>query len=236
MVLKLKSTLLYIKIIIWRFILIGKPKIFVISYQKSGTKSVGKFFKDHNFRVASHGVSFQNEWNLKWFKGDFDAIIKSPEFKSYQVFEDDPWFFPDFYKFLYHKFPKSKFVFFKRDVNSWFDSMKAFKKGKSLGNTYIHSKIYRREHEYYNMENIPSEKYKGIKDELLKIEEYNRDHYVNLYEIRIKEIIEFFEEMDSNRFFYANLEDTKKWIKLGEFLNIYVNPNYDAHENININK
>lgn len=55
--------------------LIRKPKIFVISFQRTGTTSTGRFLSDHNYRVATYSISKRNNWTLKWFKGDFEKYL-----------------------------------------------------------------------------------------------------------------------------------------------------------------
>ena len=37
-------------------------KIFCISFQRTGTTSVGQFFKDHGYLVATNPVSRANDW------------------------------------------------------------------------------------------------------------------------------------------------------------------------------
>jgi len=168
---------------------IKKYKIFCISFQRTGTTSVGQFFKDHDFQVAGYHKTRTAKWAELKFIGNYEAIFKSDEFKKHQVFEDSPWWEDDFYKFLFHKFPESRFILFTRDPDKWFDSMVSHSKGKTLGNTFRHSKNYRRQKEYY--ENFPElQHYKNIKliDNLLEINEEHRDHYKEIYDIRNNEI------------------------------------------------
>lgn len=205
------------------------PKIFCISFQRTGTTSVGKFFSEHNFNVATNPISRKNDWTLKWFKGDYESIFKSLDFKLHQVFEDDPWWCQDFYKVLYHRFPNSKFILFERSPDKWFDSMKSHSRGKTLGNTYRHSKLYRREQEYYNL-NIEKFYSREI-DNLLPLTEENRIHYTEIYRLRIREIKEFFHEFDNRRLLYARLEDPNKWQKVGRFFKINVKQGYEIHAN-----
>ena len=118
------------------------PKIFCISVQRTGTTSVGQFFRQHGFRVCTWDVSHKNEWSNSWLKGDYNAIFKSKDFAVNQVFEDDPWWCNDFYKVLFHRFPQAKFVMLERDSDKWFDSMVKHSRGKTLGNTHRHAIIY----------------------------------------------------------------------------------------------
>jgi hypothetical protein len=208
-----------------------EEKIFCLSFQKTATTSVGKFFKLHNYDVATEIVCSRNKWSLKWFKGDFDSIFKSYDFINNQVFEDSPWWFSDFYKYLFHKFPNSKFILFERNSDDWFDSMMKFKKGGTLGNTHLHTYLYGREGEFYELPNFKDSVYSGTKDSLLKIEESNRVHYISKYENRNRQIKEFFKNYDNSRLFYTTLEDSSKWQKMADFFNFQVDANFNVHEN-----
>ena len=206
----------------------SKPLIFCISFQRTGTTSVGQFFADHNFRVATSYTSRTNEWTLKWFKGDYESIFNSLTFRSHQVFEDDPWWCLDFYKVLFHKFPNSKFILLERDADKWFDSMVTHSGGKTLGNTLIHSHLYRRENEYYETcDNIGF--YKNQTDNSLTISEKNRTHYTEIYKLRNQEVKDFFKHFASERLFYGSLEDVQKWTKIGAYCGFNVDINYGVH-------
>ncbi len=205
-----------------------KPLIFCISFQRTGTTSVGQFFKDHDFRVATSYISRTYNWTSKWFNGDYESIFNSLEFRSHQVFEDDPWWCLQFYKVLYHRFPNSKFILLERDADKWFDSMVTHSSGKTLGNTFIHSHLYRREREYYDLSDNSSN-YTQKTDNLLQLTERHRLHYTDLYKLRIKEIKEYFDFFDKDRLFYGNLEDSEKWEKIGSYCGFSVDPNYEVH-------
>jgi len=211
---------------------IGRPKVFCISMQRSGTTSVGEFLKDHGFKVARESDSVNHNWSYLWYLGDFKSIIKSLAFKSFQAYEDAPWWCPDFYKFLYHHFPNSKFIFFYRDPDKWFDSMKSLKNGKIPGNTRRHCKIYHRMSEFYDkLDNDPNFQPTWTKkDQLLRLDNM-REHYIKTYEENKREIIEFFNKVKPDALFVGRLEDDKKWQKLGDFLDIKVNENYNVHAN-----
>lgn len=209
-----------------------KNKIFCISFQRTGTTSVGQFFKDFGYKVAGYDKKRSTHWSYLRFIGDYDSIFNSTEYKKYQVFEDNPWWEGDFYKVLYHKFPKAKFILFTRDADKWFESMVSHSNGKTLGNTFRHSKIYRRELEYYNY--FPDKNnYRTIKemDNLLELNESHKQHYKDLYNLRNKEVVEFFKTMNPNALFIGQLEDSDKWFKLGDFFDIDVPLGYEVHMN-----
>lgn len=209
----------------------NSAKIFCISFQRTGTTSVGKFFMDHGYKVATWSVSRRNKWTLSWFKGDYETIFNSKDFKASQVFEDDPWWCLDFYKILFHRYPKAKFVLLERDANEWYDSMIKHSNGKTLGNTHRHSFIYGRLSEYYLEDQDKKSAYTHELDNLLPLNEDLREHYIKIYRERIEEVKLFFRIHDSDRLLYGRLEDPKIWYKMGHFFKLKVGEGYNVHEN-----
>jgi len=208
-----------------------KQKIFCVSMQRSGTTSVGVFFKKNGFKVADYHISKNNLWTQNWYKGDYEAVFKSKAFRRHVVFEDDPWWCPDFYKVLFHRFPKSRFILMFRDSNDWFKSMVNHSDGKTLGNTKIHAKIYNREIEYldYIKENKINDSIQTV-DNLLNLSNF-KQHYINIYENHNRTVVNFFKNNAPERLFISRLEDSDKWEKLGAFFKIKLPPNFDVHEN-----
>ena len=214
------------------FIKKKQDKIFCISTQRTGTTSVGQFFKYFDYKVADWSISHKNNWAFYWEQGDFETIFNSKNFQNNQVFEDAPWWAPEFYKVLYHRFPNSKFILFTRDSVKWFNSMLSHSEGKILGNTKRHCKVYRREEDFYNLMNENERLfYNETKiDNLLSLKGY-KDHYINLYELRNREIIEYFNKTSPDSFLHCQLEDDNKWKKVGFFLKIKIPNNFEVHEN-----
>lgn len=213
----------------YSFRLISKPKVFCISMQRNGTTSCGNFLKDHGYRVAGYG-EHSSVWSKLWFKGDYDKIFKSKEFKSYQGFEDNPWWFPDFYRVLNSKFPKAKFILLHRDPDKWFDSMLNHLEIKTLTNNYDHSKIYRKLDLFYGkLDNDPNFKPNIYDIENLIPFEQMREHYIKVYQEYNREAIEYFKNYAPTKLFVTDLEDNEKWKKLGVFLDLKVSDGYNMH-------
>ena len=220
-----------IRAILKRFNALVSPKIFCISMQRTGTTSVGQFFKEHNYKVATWDISRKNSWTVDWFKGDYERIFGSSDFKLNQVFEDDPWFCLDFYKVLFHRFPKAKFVLIERDADQWFDSMVKHSNGRTLGNTHRHAVIYQRLEEYNQLELEKGSKFNSIIDNLMPLNESHREHYTTIYKLRNLEVKSFFEYFGKERLVVVQLEDKSKWQKIGNFSNIKVDAKYEVHAN-----
>lgn len=200
--------------------------------QRTGTTSVGAFFKAVNFNVADWPTSFAQQWSYSWYNGDFERIFNDPLFKNNQVFEDDPWWLPEFYKVLYHRFPNAKFILFTRDPQAWVKSMVSHSKGKTLGNTLRHAKVYRREAEFY--EQIGGAGLAAYnhneRDNLMSLKGKEK-HYAALYERRNFEVEEFFKLHSPESLFTADLNDTEKWQKLANFMGLKVPVDFAVHEN-----
>lgn len=213
------------------FLLKNKPKIFCISLQRTGTTSTGQFFKDHGYPVAPYGVALENSWTMNYWRGDYESIFRSYDFKTSLVFEDDPWWLNDFYKVLYHRFPYSKFILLERDADKWFDSMVSHSSGKTLGNTHIHCAQYQRLKEFHETTARHESIYTDVIDSVLPLGEAQREHYTSFYSIRNKEIKLFFQHHDINRLFNADLNDGDLWQKMGSFFYVNVNEGYNIHLN-----
>src|SRR5215211_3062656 len=69
-------------------------RVFCLSMQRTGTTSVGKFFRDFGFRWAGWPADQQNDWSGAWYDGNYEKIFSSPAFQSANAFEDSPWFLP----------------------------------------------------------------------------------------------------------------------------------------------
>lgn len=192
----------------------GDQRIFCLSYQRTGTKSVGKFLADLGYPVASNKISARNKWGLKVCQGDFEGVFNSYDFLRHQAFEDGPWFAPDFHKVLFHRFPNSRFILFERDSSAWFQSMLSHSDGKSLGRTEVHAQIYNRMEEYLDLfdSGTPPKEMNGLN--LAGFEA----HYTSIYKSRNRQVRHYFAKHAPEKFFYARLEDQTKWNALARFL------------------
>lgn len=209
-------------------------KVFCISMQRTGTSSVGKFFRDFGFRWAGWPADEKNNWSGSWYDGDYEAIFSSADFRRSNAFEDSPWFLPGFYKILFNRFPTAKFILVTRDPDSWFQSMVKHSGGDVIGSTRVHCKIYRRELEYFESlhsgkidEKSENQIHSSKKMKLMGHEE----HYKNVYRLHNIEVQDFFRRRSPESLHVGSLEDPAKWQKLGKFLGVEVAESYTSHEN-----
>jgi len=210
---------------------IGRPKIFCISMQRNGTTSVGVFLKDHGYKVASYGAHSKH-WSSLWYKGDYERIFHSLKFKSFQAYEDNPWWFPDFYRVLNYRFPNAKFILMYRDSNKWFDSMINHTSIRKLINNYEHNKIYRKLDLFYEKcDNDPSFQPNKYDNANCISFDDKREHYIKVYEEYNREVVEYFKRYAPNKLFVSQLTDKEKWKNLSQFLQIKVATDYEVHAN-----
>jgi|TARA_B110000977_G_C11071055_1_gene489564 hypothetical protein len=207
-------------------------KIFCISMQRNGTSSVGDFLEQYGLSRAGSPISNRSRWPLRWFDGDFESIFNDETFINTDVLEDDPWWFPEFYKFLYHRFPGSKFILLDRDSTSWFKSMIRHSNGYSLGTTALHAKLYHRENELnWLMENISEFGSQRAQEMIL----YDKpQHYMGVYKMYNREVRSFFSKVSPSSLFYSSLSDPDLWQNLTKWLNLPnikgVNDSAHAHK------
>ena len=196
-----------------------KPRVFVLSFQRTGTKSQGQFLRELGFPVASWRTCRRNAWEITALAGNYEKILKSRDFLLNKGFEDDPWWHPDLYKYLYWRLPKARFIFLSRDPDDWFDSMLRHSPGRVLGFTHLHCTIYRRLEEF---EKVREET--GLFDASvwngLPLEERHREGYIKVYQDYQRELRNFVEYVDPGRerFFLGRLEDPGVWNEMARFL------------------
>lgn len=170
--------------------------------------------------TTSFGKYFEMLGYKHYCKPTYDNIIKSKNkmgdiFKiadEFEVFEDWPW--PLIFKELYYKYPKSKFVLtIRKNKNEWFDSL--VRHSKKFPSTKQRLEIYG----YYN----PNE--------------CNKMAHLEIYEKHNTDIINFFQENDSNRLLVLSTHDSYKEKKIYNFINKFYNKdNYIKYPHINKSK
>lgn len=216
-------------------LVLGQPKrVFCISMQRTGTTSIGKFFRDFGFSCAGWPADAKNSWSVSWYEGDFEKIFSSRDFCRSDAFEDSPWFLPGFYKILFHRFPGSKFILLTRDPDRWVKSMLRHSQGHVIGWTKVHCKIYRREKEYFELirSGAIDEKHENrlTSPKTMTITGHE-DQYKDIYRLHNTEVQDFFARNSPESLHVGRLEDPRKWVRIGEFLELDVPWDYDAHEN-----
>lgn len=210
------------------------PRIFCLSMQRTGTSSVGKFLRDMGYDWAGWPHAERNHWIKQWYDGDFEKIFNSVDFRKANIFEDIPWWLPEFYKFIFHRFPNSQFILFTRHPDAWFQSMLSHSGGDVTYEERVHAKTYRREWEYHDL--MASGQIRESAETSAKLSKVMKlkalgDHYKAIYLLHNMEVQDYFRRKAPNALFTGVLEDANKWIKLGRFLGKDVPSSYTAHLN-----
>lgn len=125
------------------------PRLFCIAMQRTGTTSLGRFCADQlGLAVCEFDRAIANGWPRLWLAGEEERIFASPDFRTAEVFVDDPWWYPRAYERLALRFPEARFVLVTRDEDAWFRSLMAHSRGRSPGHTDVHAAVYGREAEF----------------------------------------------------------------------------------------
>lgn len=193
--------------------------IFCISMQRSGTTSVGDWLQAHGLPRAGWPVSNRNQWTRQWMNGDFEGIFASEDFRKTTVFEDDPWWCPEFYRYLAHRFPEARFVLLERDPASWFQSLCAHSAGRNPGYTDLHCKIYRREDD---LARLRAQGADVTAWNLLDVTAHSA-HYQAIYSRHGEEVRAFFAQAPE-RLFHGQLDDPGVFDRLRSFLGLPADP------------
>ncbi|MFT6986927.1 MAG: hypothetical protein ACJAT7_002777 [Psychromonas sp.] len=192
---------------------IGKPKIFCIGLNKTGTTSLNAALVELGIVVACEKdakILFKN-----WAERDFKPILKFCN--RAQAFQDSPFSFPYTFVALQQKFPNSKFILTIRDdEEQWFNSI-----------TKFHSKLWA------NNDGIPPNKeqllnavnsYKGRPWDVNRIlfdtpenEPYKKEVLLEFYNTYNKSVIDYFKTRP-DQLLVINLTDKNAYKEFVNFI------------------
>lgn len=192
-------------------------KVFCLSMQRSGTTSVGDWLEAHGLHRSGSPTSVRLGWTRKWLSGDLDEIFNSSEFIDTEIFEDDPWWCPNFYEAINARCPTAKFILLERQPEEWFQSLCRHSRGQNPGDSDIHARIYGREEELAQLLAENSD-LQACTPRLLSIVEH-RSHYIEKYQQHIAAVRDFFKDMP-HKFFYRNLEEPDVFPMICDFLGV----------------
>ena len=191
----------------------GKPKIFCIGRNKTGTTSIKKVFKDLGFIV---GDQHNAEELLPYYKaGNFDPIIKYC--LSAQVFQDFPFSCPETFKYVDKAYPGSKFILTVRDSpEQWYQSLinfhsKLFGKGKIPDKEALQQANYCWKGWVWECNRIL---YSSPETDI-----YNRTILINSYN-EYNECVKNYFSNRPNDFIVLNISKTESYSQLMNFLGI----------------
>lgn len=102
---------------------LGKPKVFCIGKNKTGTTSLGKALTELGVTVGEQAPA--ERLIHEWARRDFRKLFRHCH--TAQAFQDVPFSWPFTYQALDQRFPGSRFILTVRDTpEQWYRSMMAF--------------------------------------------------------------------------------------------------------------
>jgi hypothetical protein len=192
----------------------GKPKIFCIGLNKTGTTSLKVFFSSLGYKVGEQheAESLLNEVQNGNHKSLFKYIDKA------QFFQDYPFSAPSAYKFLDQKYPDAKFILSVRNSpEDWYKSLVKFHSIKfNNGDTPTVSSLKNTNYIYKGWIWEFLSKVYGFKENE-KI--YDKDLLINLYRTHIIDVKEYFKGRE-DKLLIINLEEEDGVDRIYDFLNI----------------
>lgn len=206
------------------------PRVFCIAIQRTGTTSLGRFCADRlGLALCEFDRSIANGWPHLWLAGEEARIFAAPDFRTAEVFVDDPWWYPRAYERLAPRFPDALFVLTTRDEDAWFRSLLAHSGGRSPGHTDLHATVWGREAEFEALVARAGSRrrvnWQGLSLEGLA------DHYKARYRAHAEAARTWFAAHAPGRLLELRLEDPEKFATLarrlghpeGDYADVHVN-------------
>ena len=197
---------------------IGKPKIFCIGLNKTGTTSLQKEMLIQGFTVGSQrqaALLFDD-----WVKRDFRRIIRYC--RTAQFFQDSPFSLPYTFIALDQAFPGSKFILMVRDdAEQWYKSLTRFH-SKLWGNGKIPTA--------QDLKNAVREDLKGTPmyrgrpyhtcfhvHDVPKNDPYKKEMLIDYYETHNKNVKDYFRHRPDD-FLVINLKKSEDYGRFCQFI------------------
>jgi len=192
----------------------GKPKIFCVGLNKTGTTSLEKEMISLGYTVGNQmrGTRLINNWA----KRDFKPIIQLG--KTAQFFQDAPFSYPYTYIAMDMAYPNSKFILTVRDnPEEWYNSL-----------TRFHSKLWGDGNTPPTAEDLkrapgpwPESRYEiRMKvNNVTENEPYNKDVLVDFYNTHNKNVKEYFRHRPDD-LLVLNLKEKESYARFCQFLGI----------------
>lgn len=174
---------------------LGKPKIFCIGRNKTGTTSLTKAFRDLGYRVGNEEKAYT--LLASYSKREFHPIIRYC--KTAQVFQDVPFSLAYTYQVVDQAYPGSKFILTIRDsADQWVESLvnhhkRSFGKNRQLPTKEDLKKLYKipglNRWDYENIKYDLTEKNLYDEDFLKAAYNHHNDDVLNYFRYRKKDLL-----------------------------------------------
>lgn len=207
-----------------------EPVLFCIAVQRTGTTSLGRFCAGQlGLAVCEFDRAIANDWPALWLAGRQKRIFASADFRTAEVFVDDPWWYPRAYEVLAPRFPRAKFVLLTRDEDAWFRSLMAHSDGRSPGHTDLHAAVYGREAEFAALVARAGSR-RRVNWQGLALAGHEA-HYKARYRRHAERARAWFAANAPERFLEIALDDPDKFARLARFLGFPDAAYADVHVN-----
>lgn len=201
-------------------------KIFYIGMQRCGTTSFGDFFEQNGYSRWGWQETQESGLSELVFKRKYLDILDLQITKNHSVFEDGPFFQPDFAKFIANYIPESKFVYFSRPAEDWYASLLTHSMGFNPGELERHCLVYDRLDELAFLR-------ERCGDTLQKLPIIGmKSHYTKCYELHKSKVLYMFSDLPKERFFSGELYDKDKYFKLKEQFGLNLHSMEDVKSNV----
>ena len=198
-------------------------KIFYLGWQRCGTKSFGHHFHSAGYKVCSWKTTARLGIDKLVHERRYLEVLNSNVLSEFDIFEDSPFNFPDFARFIRNYVEDARFVFFHRPEDDWYRSMVTHSNGLSFGDIYQHCYIYDRldELDFILQSGAP------IPSRLSLLG--NKKHYTEIYKRHKTQIRHLFSDLPTTQYFEASLYDDKKFENLQSNFNLKDNFPSETH-------
>lgn len=192
----------------------GKPKIFGIGLNKTGTTSLKMAMHELGYVVGHQRTA--EKLSTDWAKRDFRQIVSYC--KTGQFFQDVPFSKPFTYVIMDHEFPGSKFILTVRDnPEQWYNSLTCF-----------HAKLWGKNGRIPTKEDLQEAVYinKGrpwlsnrFTYNTPETDPYNKEIMIMYYKTYIDQVKEYFKQRPAD-LLVLNVADENAYSKLCKFLDV----------------
>lgn len=193
---------------------LGKPKIFCIGLNKTGTTSLKAFFSKLGYKV---GEQHEAESLLKEvLNGNYLSLFKHIE--KAQFFQDYPFSAPNAYKLLDQKYPDAKFILSVRNSpEDWYRSLVKFHSLKFNNGDFPTVNSLKSANYIYKgwIWEFLTKVYGFKEDEKI----YDKDFLINLYKTHIIDVKEYFKGRE-DKLLIINLQEIDGVERIYDFLKI----------------
>ncbi|MDH3380100.1 MAG: hypothetical protein OEQ39_24530 [Gammaproteobacteria bacterium] len=184
-------------------------KVFGIGFQKTGTKSLNRFFRSVGFRSihwphSVNGVNYEKMCGTCLTSKKLVVDTLAPVIESHDAFTDVP--FPALYTELHRRYKESRFVLVTRDSDQWWESVARHWQLKNRRTRRLDP------YEYLQYNNYAS-------SELSVVSAKDRVLLQNIHRQHVDEVLSFFVNY-SDQLLAIDLSDPNKAEKLSEFLEL----------------